>query len=149
MASLFPVSTVLLLSLYLYFTTSAEEIVRGCAEAGAQLIASEEREVDEALDDRAIALLPTPSAAADADMVLPVGAGCAAAVPSCVRSMLTEIYLCKACSCHFEILSGNGAAAPDLGGYVWTIRVMMAASGRSSPGCKPARGRKSCRGRGH
>jgi hypothetical protein len=36
---------------------------------------------------------------------------CAAAFPSCVRSMLTEIYLCHACSCqYFEILSGNAAA---------------------------------------
>eukprot|EP01049_Picozoa_sp_SAG25_P002284 SAG25_NODE_117_length_14819_cov_20.935670_11_plen_74_part_00 len=33
---------------------------------------------------------------------------CAAAFPSCVRSILTEIYLCHACSRH-EILSGNAA----------------------------------------
>jgi hypothetical protein len=33
---------------------------------------------------------------------------CAAAFPSCARSMLTEIYLCHACSC-YEILSGNAA----------------------------------------
>jgi hypothetical protein len=44
--------------------------------------------------------------------VLFVGLGyalCAAAFPSCVRSILTEIYLCHACSCH-EMLSGNAAA---------------------------------------
>jgi hypothetical protein len=34
---------------------------------------------------------------------------CAAAFPSCARSILTEIYLCHACSCH-ETLSGNAAA---------------------------------------
>jgi hypothetical protein len=32
-----------------------------------------------------------------------------AAFPSCVRSTLTEIYLCHACSCH-EVVSGNAAA---------------------------------------
>jgi hypothetical protein len=41
-------------------------------------------------------------------------AGWAAAFPSCVRPILTEMYLCHACSCH-ERLSGNAAA----GGWWW------------------------------
>jgi hypothetical protein len=51
--------------------------------------------------------------------------GCAAAFPSWNRSILTEIYLCHACSCH-EILSGNAAAGahprPTTRWIRWTVR---------------------------
>jgi hypothetical protein len=63
---------------------------------------------------QAWALPPTPPASAEAQWQAvgtpaPRHGLCAAAFPSCVRSILTEIYLRHACSCH-EILSGNSAA---------------------------------------
>jgi hypothetical protein len=75
----------------------------------------------------------------------PAGAllGCAAAFPSCVRSILTDIYLYHACSCH-EILSGNAAE----GGAGWRgwqhARVCAAGSSRRLHGGRadPAHGRE-------
>jgi hypothetical protein len=52
------------------------------------------------------------------------------AFPSCMRSILTEIYLCHACSCH-EIderkrpgpgSGGTDGLAPDSAGNLWAVR---------------------------
>jgi hypothetical protein len=52
---------------------------------------------------------PPPLPSLRAQMLEEVLRWCEAAFLSCVRSILTDIYLCHACSCH-EILSGNAAA---------------------------------------
>ena len=79
---------------------------------------------------------PPPLPSLRAQMLEEVLRWCEAAFLSCVRSILTEIYLCHACSCH-EILSGNAAA----GRTTWCARW---ASGTTSLPHRPAQ-RRRCR----
>jgi hypothetical protein len=51
---------------------------------------------------------------------------CAAAFPSCARSVLTEIYLCRACSCH-EILRAQTpeARVDETTGLPWRLGIFL------------------------